>query len=186
MRTQTLLGTMVFAVFVACASNRAPSKAGIDVQPGITVDIPAGYCVSTMTGSGSTLYVVRRSNESEDLASFYTAYQPGFPLDCSPAQRTTYSRNGLIVTELRGVDGCAEFLVHLPPPHEELGALHLVLDLGAVDDPEAADELVHSVRPYSRNRGHSSLKPSDCDELDESPNPSLQRTSPGRSPGFGR
>ena len=170
-------------VFAACTSVRAPSRATIHVLPGMSVDIPPGYCVASYSGSGTTLYVVRQSAEAEDLASFHGSYQPDFPLDCSPARRTTYRRRGLLVTQVRGTDGCAEFLFRLPPPYEELGALHLSFDLGAVDDPVAANQLLRSVRRYSRARSHSSTKSPDCDGLGESPNPSLQRTAPGRSPG---
>jgi len=181
-RTTALLGTAVVASLVACTS-RAPWLGRIDVLPGISVDIPTGYCVATYSGSGVTLYVVRHSPDSEDVASFYSAYQPDFPLDCSPARKTTYPRNGLLFTEVRGADGCAEFLIHLPAPHQDLGALHLGFDVGAADDPAAANDILRSVRPYSRHRSHSPAKPPDCDALGESPNPSLHRTAPGRLPG---
>jgi hypothetical protein len=176
-RTRALLKTVVVALLVACTSGRGSSRPRIDVLPGISIFIPAGYCVKTVSGSGTTLYVVRQSPDAEDVASFSGGYQPDFPLDCSPAQRTEYTSNGLLVTEVRGTDGCAEFLFRLPPPHEHLGALHLWFDLGASNDRGAANAILQSVRPYSWHRGHSPTTPPNCDEVGGSPNTSFQRTS---------
>ena len=176
-----LTGLLAAALLLAGVSASPSTSQIITVWPGYTLQVPAGYCVDVDNGPDFDVFFVRESaGDRHQLVGVYAGYAPSFQPDDSNPDTRHWNKSAVAFTSGRGEFAPIEYLVH-DPSNSARGYLHIWFGPAVAAHPELEQRFIASIRPSPLP-----VVPSDpprCSNGGESPNPSLQRTPPGRSPG---